>query len=461
MPSDLMGERGSVLRGRRNQPPPMPKETGGLTKVKNVSHVLQSIGSHDFKPGEIIEIEDELAKVLIQLPYFRYPPPEETNIQCSKTKELRHAMWPDPVSEQWVHEFNRDIFPCQTDEFDQAKKSDDQFSIVFRIMQLNELSGGNRVVLRLAGYLARRGHGVTVSVQAGPVDASAFDGIPISLHCGQGIPDAEFIVGTYWSTIHNVITSGLTGTRIGLIQGDEPSWPGCQNKDAAIGAFSDPSVNYMAVSPSLADICREKYGTPNITHLPGNGVCIYDFSPRINSFDKRNGVCFIHRGVWWKGDADAVEAVSLVRGKLSEVNAQAAGFKAWGSSGIKYHQSPTVEQMAMMYSTSDFYLSFSQFEGSPLPPLEAMACGCIPIVTPIGVSEYLEDRDNGFIVNGGPPEAAALMLSVLNDDELRLKLIRNGLITARDRPWSMVCSAFEDALVKLQTHHGLHHSGGL
>lgn len=450
MPSDLVGERGSVLRGRRSQPPPRPKGTGGLTKVKNVSHVLQSIGSHDFRPGEVLEIDDGLAATLVQLPYFRYPPPHEIARGDAHLRELRHALWPDPIQEQWVIDFNRETFPCQTDEFDPVEPSDHRFSVVFRLMQLSELSGGTRVILRLANHLARRGHDVLLSVQKLGIDISALSDIPIAFHSGQAIPDADFVVGTYWSTIHNLITSGVGGRKIGLIQGDEPAWPGCPRRDAASAAFSDPSVQYIAVSPSLADICREKYQTPNLSALPGNGVCIYDFSPRINNLERRNGVCFIHRGVWWKGDADQVEAADMLRKRNPDVGVQAAGFEPWGSPGVKYHESPSVAQMAMMYSTSDFYLSFSQYEGSPLPPLEAMACGCIPLVTRIGVSEYLRDGENGFLIDWGKPEiAAAKMEVVLNDDKRRREMSRNGLITARSRPWKVVCEEFENLLLAM------------
>jgi len=105
---------------------------------------------------------------------------------------------------------------------------------------------------------------------------------------------------------------------------------------------------------------------------------------------------------------------------------------------------PDVEEMAMMYSRSDFYLSFSRFEGSPLPPLEAMACGCIPIVTSIGVEDYLVDGENGFLVEPDNPVAAVeIMKSVLADDRRRRQLIQRCLRTARVRPWRMLCEAFE------------------
>lgn len=57
------------------------------------------------------------------------------------------------------------------------------------------------------------------------------------------------------------------------------------------------------------------------------------------------------------------------------------------------------QEMYKHYCSSHFFLGPSRAEGLPLPPLEAMACGCIPIVTHFGTQDYVIDNQNGFFVN--------------------------------------------------------------
>lgn len=55
----------------------------------------------------------------------------------------------------------------------------------------------------------------------------------------------------------------------------------------------------------------------------------------------------------------------------------------------------------------DVFVLLSDFEGLPLALLEAMAAGCIPIVSDIdsGIPEIIEPHKNGFIINQGKPDA--------------------------------------------------------
>ena len=50
----------------------------------------------------------------------------------------------------------------------------------------------------------------------------------------------------------------------------------------------------------------------------------------------------------------------------------------------------------------DIYLNFSEYEGTSLTMLEAMASGCVPVVTDVsGVSDFIEDGVNGLVSDIG------------------------------------------------------------
>ena len=66
---------------------------------------------------------------------------------------------------------------------------------------------------------------------------------------------------------------------------------------------------------------------------------------------------------------------------------------------------------------------FNYVEGMPLPPLEAMACGCAVVVTDNGgINEYIKDGVNGLICPIRDSDCLALKLDIYS------KMIKQGLI---------------------------------
>ena len=448
---------------------PLPK----TTPVQNISNVPQWASGVQFAPGETKEIDPEIAHDLLSLPFFelhdavvRGPRPGGQQLAPttdSYIRELRRALWPDPTPEAWVSEFNDSVFPCQTDEFAEIEKADETFSVSFRVLNIDQLHGGNRVIFRVANYLARRGHDVSISTRNTAVKSGDLKGIPIRVSMGQ-LEDADFVVGTFWTTITEVATSRVEGRKVAFMQSDEPSWmeDGHRDKAESIRAFTYPGVKYIPISAQVGAACQRKYSTncvPEDLWIPGNGVDCLDFSPRINDFNQRNEVCAIYRGVWFKGDTSVLNAMAECKRRDRSISVKMAGFNRFTNPVLdEYVLQPPIDDMALFYSTSDVYLSGSRIEGSPLPPLEAMACGCIPIVPEIGTEEYLVDGENGFIIDPNDIQGMAdAVMSVYSDDALRRRMIQNCLITARSRPWSMVGAAFERALVSIGAESDEHH----
>jgi glycogen synthase len=67
------------------------------------------------------------------------------------------------------------------------------------------------------------------------------------------------------------------------------------------------------------------------------------------------------------------------------------------------------EQLAGYYAAADFVVIPSMFEGMPNVLLEAMACGCVPLVSDAGaMREVILDGDNGFVFASEDREAAGV-----------------------------------------------------
>lgn len=96
-----------------------------------------------------------------------------------------------------------------------------------------------------------------------------------------------------------------------------------------------------------------------------------------------------------------------------------------------FHKNLNDEQLANLYSNSDIQITFSTAESFPLPPLEAMACGCSVITTPFGTEDYVKDYENALIVEPNNIDMLTKKIKTLIENELlRTKLIENGFKTA-------------------------------
>ena len=83
------------------------------------------------------------------------------------------------------------------------------------------------------------------------------------------------------------------------------------------------------------------------------------------------------------------------------------------------------------FSRAQVYVSLSSHDGTPNTFLEALACGCFPVVGDIeSLREWLEPERTGLLVDPQDPQAAAqAVLSALRHPELRERA-RQGNISA-------------------------------
>jgi glycosyltransferase involved in cell wall biosynthesis len=78
------------------------------------------------------------------------------------------------------------------------------------------------------------------------------------------------------------------------------------------------------------------------------------------------------------------------------------------------------EQLWQLYSRSQVYVSLSSHDGTPNTFLEALACGCFPVVGDIeSLREWLSDGENGLLVDPRDYEATAnAVIEALSSDSL-------------------------------------------
>lgn len=93
-------------------------------------------------------------------------------------------------------------------------------------------------------------------------------------------------------------------------------------------------------------------------------------------------------------------------------------------------------QLSKFYAESHVLLSFSWYESFPLPPIEAMACGCTVAAGKYGTSDYLIDDYSGIVINPfNIEESANKICDLINKPKLMFSLASNAYNTSRKFVW--------------------------
>ena len=158
--------------------------------------------------------------------------------------------------------------------------------------------------------------------------------------------------------------------------------------------------------------------------------------------------------VWFKGIAETLEAVSLMREErhVTLVTPERAGYPPDAADSVVGPLSH--REMAALYAETDVVLKLSRVEGMFGPPLEGFHRGATCVVTPVtGHEEYVEHGWNGLVVDWDDLRGTARALDLLARDRRLLHFLRtNALETARTWPsWAQSSQLMALALRRIET----------
>ena len=155
----------------------------------------------------------------------------------------------------------------------------------------------------------------------------------------------------------------------------------------------------------------------------------------------------------WKGSADALEAVRILRQRDETLDLFLFGIPDEGDFTIegpyKYVRNPSQDILRDLYGNSTVFVAASWTEGWGLTPHEAAACGAAIAATDInGHREFLENEVTALL--SPPKDALALANNIsrlLSDESLRLRIARAGLEAAQRFTWEKTAALFEKVLL--------------
>jgi glycosyltransferase involved in cell wall biosynthesis len=106
------------------------------------------------------------------------------------------------------------------------------------------------------------------------------------------------------------------------------------------------------------------------------------------------------------------------------------------------------DDLCAFYNEHDLFLIGSKHEASPIPLLEAMACGCFPVCTNVGiVPDLIQHKKNGYIVTNRTIEDFKRAFSWCEEN---IQLVReagklNSKIAYEKRRWEICSESFRKA----------------
>ena len=338
-------------------------------------------------------------------------------------------------------------------------------------------TGGLRVVLEYADFLAARGHSVTIVAprSLSPHPATAITALksrlwPIKqrllnrplipwhkLHASvrlalvpdlrdRYLPDADVVVATMWSTATPVASlSHSKGRKFYLIQGHE-IWAGPAEQVNATWLLP---LRKIVISRWLEDLGRE-LGATEMRHIP-NGIDFRTFHVTNPPEQRPTHVLSLYHdaAASLKGVSDALAVLKEYHERFPQIPVSMFGTPQRGDDlpeWITYLRNPAQAVLARdFYNRGTIYLGASLTEGWALPPAEAMACGCGFVGTDIGgFRDYATHNETALL---SPPRDRNAMLrnlmAVTEDLGLLGRLQKRGTERIREFTWEKAGTALE------------------
>lgn len=350
----------------------------------------------------------------------------------------------------------------------------------------SSLGGGTKILFQLANKLTDRGHQVSLVTLGESKDLNWFQfkgkiiRIPIPLYerairkynaifkhhpdfrgkfylnalyeIARRIPDCDINIATYAITAFSVLLSGK-GKPFYYIQHYEPmTYRDPFFKKIAEMSYFLPLQKIVNSSWLQNQICNQlRPNVPTVCVLP-SAVDTKTFSVRqsrefLKPSNKKRVVC-MGKTEDWKGFKDAIAAMKIVFSKRDDVEFYVYAFKnnLAKDTAVPYKLITNIqgERLAELLSSADIVIIPSWFESSPLPGLEAMACGAALVTTRYGTEDFAFNRKNSLVVRPRRIEDLAnAIIELLENDEMRLKLIEHGFQTIKEFTWDKAVDKIE------------------
>lgn len=269
---------------------------------------------------------------------------------------------------------------------------------------------------------------------------------------GAAVPDADVVFATAWQTATYVRDLPERKGRKHYLVQDFAPWLGSEEEIHETWRWP---LRKVTVSSWLLEQVRTA-GATDVVNIP-NGIDRPSLGLRTPIAGRPKLVAMMYSRAPYKGIEDGIEALVRAKRAVPELEAvvfgaprRPAGLPGW----VRYERNLPDAALAELYNTAGVFLCSSTAEGFALPPAEAMACGAAVVTTDCGGNrEYAEDGVTALVSPPGDPAALARnLVRVLEDENLRAALARQGHDRILRFTWARSGARLEEVLLAAAAH---------
>lgn len=276
------------------------------------------------------------------------------------------------------------------------------------ILPSTKLSGGVAVVCEYANRLKERGVKVMMASLDGTTDLSWFGNqtvevVPWYEQIDRIRREFDTVVATGWITAYEAAASNIPRAFY-FVQSDERRFYPNESylKKRVEDTYRLP-FRYITLASWMQNWLKKEFRQESM--LIKNGINTHIFNPNGPRIAPRpiNKVRIVVEGAIdlpFKRVKETIQITNCLHRNKYEIWLVSSSGEPDPSWKIdRYFSCVPHMIMGNIYRSCHILLKLSTVEGMAGPPLEAMACGCIPIVQKVtGSDEYMIENKNGFVV---------------------------------------------------------------
>lgn len=313
------------------------------------------------------------------------------------------------------------------------------------------IGGGHRDIFEHLNRLLDRGHEVALYTLG---EAPDWFELRAPVHSFEfydelidALADVEAIkIATWWNTAAPVWrASVLHGIPVYFVQDIETSYyPDDESARHAVLDSYRPEFRYMTISSWNRERLRE-LGLD--AELIPPGIDLDTFRPLQEIERRTDMVLALGRSNPLKNLPMTIDAWRMLPEPRPELCLFGIEPELAGEPGMRHVESPSDERVNELFNEATVFVQTSTHEGFALPPLEAMAAGCAVVTTDAhGNRDFCVDGENCLMPESSQAAVSAALARLLSDPDLRARLARAGIETAKDYAWEVRIDALVEFL---------------
>lgn len=319
------------------------------------------------------------------------------------------------------------------------------------VMPSTNISGGVNVAIKHCNILKKAGYDAFfINMDDNSDDIINNDGVVRVIKTKDSvIGQIDTMVATLWATLPYIKSYANCKNKSYLVQNFETDFyeNGDYQKFMANATYNSyMPINYLTISKWCKDWLEKDYQQE--CKFAPNGINLKQFPFKERNFNGKIKILVEGNSKdYYKNVDESFKIIEKLDKEIFEINylSYQGEPKDWYYVDNFMHKVPH-DKVGEVYGSCDILIKSSKLESFSYPPLEMMATGGLAVVAPNeGNVEYLRDEYNCLFYKQGDIDKAVEQINrLVNDKELREKLIKNGLKTAEEREWDKIQSQIID-----------------